>query len=188
MIYANEDIYEGQWHEGKRNGYGVLTKRNGDHFEGHWVNGQREGQGSYYFSDKNKLFVGEWVEDNPKCGVYTEVEDEDAVPKPEKPDFKDDYEAPELPDIKLADPTNLLEDAMEKVKAQRAKYRAQYIPIDEMFTEQELNDLQRAFETVSQGDDFVNMLSLKTLFAEMGFYPSDETLDELLKSCGMNEE
>lgn len=117
MIYANEDIYEGQWHEGKRNGYGVLTKRNGDHFEGHWVNGLREGQGSYYFSDKNKLFVGEWVEDNPKCGVYTEVEDEDAAPKTQKPDFKDDYIHPELPDIKLADPTNLLEDAMEKVKA-----------------------------------------------------------------------
>ena len=42
MIYANENIYEGQWHEGKRNGYGVLTKRNGDHFEGHWVEDQRE--------------------------------------------------------------------------------------------------------------------------------------------------
>jgi hypothetical protein len=28
------------------------------------------------------------------------------------------------------------------------------------------------------------MLSLKTLFAEMGIYPTDEILDELLKSCG----
>jgi hypothetical protein len=63
MIYANENIYEGQWHEGKRNGYGVLTKRNGDHFEGHWVNDLREGQGSYFYHDKNKLFVGEWVAD-----------------------------------------------------------------------------------------------------------------------------
>jgi hypothetical protein len=26
MIYANGDIYEGQWHEGKRNGYGAMTK------------------------------------------------------------------------------------------------------------------------------------------------------------------
>ena len=42
MIYNNGNIYEGQWHEGKRNGYGVLTKRNGDHFEGHWVNDKRE--------------------------------------------------------------------------------------------------------------------------------------------------
>jgi len=51
MIYANGDIYEGQWHEGKRNGYGALTKynlneyklnrRNGDHYEGQWVNDKR---------------------------------------------------------------------------------------------------------------------------------------------------
>jgi len=31
------------------------------------------------------------------------------------------------------------------------------------------------------------MLSLKTLFAEMGFYPSDENLEELLTSCGMKD-
>lgn len=56
---------------GKRSGYGVLTKRCGDHFEGHWVNDMREGQGSYYFAQKNKIFVGEWVADNPKAGVYS---------------------------------------------------------------------------------------------------------------------
>ena len=73
MIYQNGNIYEGQWHEGKRNGYGVLTKS--------------EGQGSYFYSDKNKLFVGEWVDDQPKTGVYTEVEDEDADNGPKRPYF-----------------------------------------------------------------------------------------------------
>ena len=77
MIYQNGDIYEGQWNSDKRNGYGVLTKRNGDYYEGQWVNDLKEGQGSYYFSSKGKLFVGEWSEDHPKCGVYTEVEDPD---------------------------------------------------------------------------------------------------------------
>ena len=93
MIEANGDIYEGQWHEGKRNGYGVLTKRNGDHFEGHWVNDKREGQGSYYFSEKAKLFVGEWVDDQPKCGIYTEVKDEDAPPPTPKFYREHAYEA-----------------------------------------------------------------------------------------------
>ena len=32
------------------------------------------------------------------------------------------------------------------------------------------------------------MLSLKTLFAEMGIYPTDEMLTELLKSCGKSGE
>ena len=99
MIYANENIYEGQWHEAKRNGYGVLTKRNGDHFEGHWVNDMREGQGSYFYQDKNKLFVGEWVNDQPKTGVYTEVEDEDADNQPKQAFFNDPYQLPSIPEL-----------------------------------------------------------------------------------------
>ena len=39
------------------------NRRNGDHFEGKWVNDKREGQGSYFYSSKNKVFVGEWVND-----------------------------------------------------------------------------------------------------------------------------
>lgn len=98
MIYANGDIYEGMWSFGKKSGYGKMTRfvssayknlktlqsrRNGDHFEGHWVNDKREGKGSYFFSAKNKVFVGEWVDDMPKAGVYSEVDDPDN-PKIEK--------------------------------------------------------------------------------------------------------
>jgi len=184
IIYESQDIYEGQWHEGKKSGYGVLVKKNGDHFEGHWVNDKKEGQGSYLFAEKNKLFVGEWVDDHPKCGIYTEVEDEDAPPKPNKPHFMDDYFMPPLPGIRLENPTEVLERAMDKTKNERSRYRAQYIPIDEMFTPQELEDLQQAFDAVAQGEPEVNMISLKTLFAEMGIFPSDEMLNDLLKSLG----
>lgn len=134
MIYANENIYEGQWHEAKRNGYGVLTKRNGDHFEGHWVNDLREGQGSYFYHDKNKLFVGEWVADQPKAGVYTEVEDENAEQRPERPHFQDKYILPSINELKLVDPARVLERAMERTKQDRAHFRVQHIPIEEMFT------------------------------------------------------
>ena len=82
-----------------------MTKRNGDHFEGHWVNDMREGQGSYYYHDKNKLFVGEWVNDQPKTGVYTEVEDDDAEKYAKKPYFTDPYELPPIAELKLSDPT-----------------------------------------------------------------------------------
>ena len=149
MIYANENIYEGQWHEGKRNGYGVLTKRNGDHFEGHWVNDLREGQGSYFYHDKNKLFVGEWVSDQPKTGVYTEVEDDEADKQPKKPFFTDAYVLPPINELKLQDPTRILERAMERTKRERAKFRAQFIPIEEMFTQAELLDLRQAFEAAA---------------------------------------
>lgn len=184
IIYANQDIYEGQWHEGNKSGYGVLVKKNGDHFEGHWVNDKKEGQGSYLFAEKNKLFVGEWVDDHPKCGIYTEVEDDEAVPRPEKPHFMDEYYMPSLPSVKLENPTEVLEIAMNKTKNERAKYRAQYIPIDEMFTPEELENLQHAFDTVAQGESEVNLESLKTLFAEMAMFPSDNNLKDLLKSLG----
>lgn len=187
MIYANENIYEGQWHEGKRNGYGVLTKRNGDHFEGHWVNDMREGQGSYFYHDKNKLFVGEWVNDQPKTGVYTEVEDDEVEKHPKKPFFTDPYVLPPIYELKLTDPTRILERAMERTKRERAKFRAQHIPVEEMFTQVELIDLRQAFEAAATpGQQHVNMNSLKALFGSMGIFPTDEMLIELLKSCGKN--
>lgn len=43
------------------------------------MNDMREGQGSYFFAERNKIFVGEWVADNPKAGVYSEVEDPTSV-------------------------------------------------------------------------------------------------------------
>jgi len=65
---------------------------------------------------------------------------------------------------------------MERTKRERARFRASYIPIEEMFSEAELLDLKGAFEAVAQGESYVNVLSLKTLFAEMGIFPNDEML------------
>lgn len=187
MIYANENIYEGQWHEAKRNGYGVLTKRNGDHYEGHWVNDLREGQGSYFYHDKNKLFVGEWVADQPKNGVYTEVEDENAERRPEHPHFQDKYILPPINELKLVDPARVLERAMERTKQERAHFRVQHIPIEEMFTQQEYENLRMAFESFSMGEAYVTFDSLKALLERMmdaGYQPSDEQVEELLRTCG----
>jgi hypothetical protein len=144
----------------------------------------REGQGSYYYHDKNKLFVGEWVNDQPKTGVYTEVEDDEAEKFPKKPFFTDPYVLPQINELRLQDPTHILERAMERTKRDRAKFRAQYIPIEEMFSSPELMDLKQAFEAAAQGEAYVNILSLKTLFAGMGIFPSDDMLNELLRSCG----
>lgn len=73
---------------------------------------------------------------------------------------------------------------MERTKQERAKFRAQYIPIEEMFSSPELMDLKQAFEAAAQGESYVNILSLKTLFAGMGIFPNDDMLTELLRSCG----
>ena len=61
-----------------------------------------------------------------------------------------------MPRLTLADPTRILEKAMEKTKQDRANFRVQHIPIEEMFVAQELMDLKTAFEAVSNGEAFVN--------------------------------
>lgn len=91
-----------------------------------------------------------------------------------KPHFQDPYKLPSVPKLSLADPTRLLEKAMEKTKQDRANFRVQHIPIEEMFTAQELMDLKTAFEAVSNGEAFVNQESLKALFADMQIFPTDE--------------
>ena len=93
-----------------------------------------------------------------------------------------------MPKLRLADPTRILEKAMEKTKQDRANFRVQHIPIEEMFTAQELMDLKTAFEAVSMGEAFVNSESLKALFADMQIYPTDEQLQELLETCGKSDE
>ena len=49
-------------------------------------------------------------------------------------------------------------------------------------------DLKTAFEAVSMGEAFVNLESLKALFADMQIYPTDEQLIELLETCGKKDE
>lgn len=57
-----------------------------------------------------------------------------------------------------------------------------------MFTNAELFDLKQAFDAAAQGEAYVNILSLKTLFSSMGIFPSDDMLNELLRSCGKEGE
>lgn len=58
---------------------------------------------------------------------------------------------PPIPELKLADPTRILEKAMERTKRVRSQFRTKFIPLEEMFTSQELMDLRAAFDAVSMG-------------------------------------
>ena len=68
--------------------------------------------------------MGEWVGDQPKTGVYTEVEDDEAEKYPKSPFFTDPYVLPPIAELKLANPTKILERAMERTKRERARFRA----------------------------------------------------------------
>jgi len=63
-----------------------------------------------------------------------------------------------------------------------------HIPIEEMFTTDELMNLRTAFEAVSMGEAFINLDALKALFEDMQADYSDEQLTEFLELCGKSED
>jgi hypothetical protein len=79
----------------------------------------------------------------------------------------DKYILPPVNELKLQDPSAVLERAMERTKQDRAHFRVRHIPIEEMFTQQEYENLRIAFEAVSMGEAYVNLDSLKILFDRM---------------------
>ncbi len=44
-MYANEDIYEGEFVAGEMNGYGKLIQKDGTQYESFWVNNKPNGRG-----------------------------------------------------------------------------------------------------------------------------------------------
>lgn len=114
MIYANGDVYEGSWENDLKHGYGILEKKGGDKYYGYWNEGLKEGQGYYYYYQKGKIYMGEWHEDAPRCGVYTDVDDENM-----KKEFKKHFRAlnpdAQIPALKLQNPEGLLEECIDSV-------------------------------------------------------------------------
>ena len=75
QFFLSGDTYTGGWDRGQQSGFGSLVKVNGDVYEGMYVRGRREGQGMYYYRDKDKMFDGEWVDDQPVTGVILAARD-----------------------------------------------------------------------------------------------------------------
>lgn len=46
-----------------------MVELNGDIFEGNWINGVKEGFGSKYFSKNQIMMIGEWVNGQPVSSV-----------------------------------------------------------------------------------------------------------------------
>ena len=119
MMYANGDIYEGEWVDDMRQGYGCYSKANGDYFEGYYFKDKKEGEGSYFFNATSKLYVGEWVDDAPKAGVYSEVENPQVRKYMHPEYFTDTYELPPMPPLDLQNPQSVVKTAMDDARMQR---------------------------------------------------------------------
>jgi len=178
LRYGNGDLYIGEWCNGLRSGQGTLNKANGDCYEGYWLDDKREGHGSHFYAESGKVFVGEWANDLPKAGVYTQ-----ANPNPEQA-----TEVPTtsvLPPVRLAMPAEVLEAALAAVRNVRKSVRARNTPLNRLFAEDEVIALREAFESVQRGDYTIGPSQLQGLCTHLGTELPMPRLRQLLADVGL---
>jgi len=178
LRYDNGDLYVGEWHNGQRSGQGTLNKANGDCYEGSWLNDKREGNGSYFYAEKGKVFVGEWANDLPKAGIYTQ-----ASPSPDQT-----LAVPlttNLPPVRLAVPAEVLERALMAVRNARKSVRVQATPVNRFFSDDELDALRSVFQTLQRNDGTVGPGDVGTLCSQLGTEVPEARVRQLLTQVGL---
>lgn len=182
LRYANGDLYVGEWHDGVRSGRGTLNKANGDCYEGFWLCDKREGSGSFFYAESGKVFSGEWADDLPKAGVYTQ-----AQPNPEQAQAVPVTFA--LPEVELANPDAVLEGALAAVRNARKSHRAQNTPVTRLFSEDEIEALRNAFANHANPDSgYIQTSELQALCSSLGTEVDAQRLDRLLDAAGLRVE
>ncbi|KAL8440536.1 hypothetical protein Efla_003207 [Eimeria flavescens] len=63
MLCPRRFVYEGEWHQGVPNGWGVLRCADGSEYHGEWASGQRHGFGEQTFPNGSR-YEGQWVNGN----------------------------------------------------------------------------------------------------------------------------
>jgi len=121
LEYPNGDYYEGEWHNDLQHGFGTLFLANGNVFEGLFRDGLKDGSGRFFYAATRKVYEGEWVEDEPRCGEYrdpTRDELQHEMAKFREPPIP--HESFPLPKIGLLDPQGTLDLAKTQTRLMNA--------------------------------------------------------------------
>ncbi|EGD79438.1 hypothetical protein PTSG_10002 [Salpingoeca rosetta] len=107
MTYADGSVYEGEWLEDQRCGRGLLLLANQNRYEGEWENDLKHGRGTFYYINKGQCYQGVWKDGTPKCGEMIDMERERA----------DDPTKYAIPQLGLKDAEDVLDAAETSVLA-----------------------------------------------------------------------
>ena len=178
MIYANEDIYQGSWKEDKKHGHGILEKANGDKYYGYWNSDMKEGQGYYWYSKTGKVYLGEWHEDCPRCGIFTDVNDDKLHIDLSK--VTDPKEIPaSIPELSLKNPEGVLEESINSVYFIRSIKEVKNKNLQELFKNEDQKEIIKMYSqlrtTKKKDDEDENKIPDFTI-----------TLDQLKKTIKSN--
>ena len=75
MNYENQDVYEGYWKNGKRNGLGKFESTGGYFYEGNWENGLKKGEGISTEKKDSKIYTRKGIFKNDQLIEGTKVVD-----------------------------------------------------------------------------------------------------------------
>lgn len=181
MIYENNDMYVGSWSKGQRNGYGILIKSNGDLFEGHWVNDKREGEGCYFFKEKAKVIVGQWVDDQPKTAIYADVNDENEGYLANKKKLLT------LPALELENQERLLKELFFSVTQERKAYRIKNTYVADLFDESTFANLREKMSHIDE-NSILDSYNVSTLLYNLNISEEKEDLNEICNLLGIQPE
>ena len=181
MIYANEDIYQGSWKEDKKHGHGILEKSNGDKYYGYWNSDMKEGQGYYWYSKTGKVYLGEWHEDCPRCGIFTDVNDDKLHFDLSK--ITDPKEIPaSIPELNLKNPEGVLEESIRSVYFIRSIKEVKNKNLQELFKNSQLRTTKKKDEDEENKiPDFTITLDQlkKTIKSNLDFDLSNDILETI---------
>ena len=61
-VEINKDVYEGEFKDNKREGYGKLIYEDGEYYIGEWLNDKKHGNGIEYYKNGNIKYDGNFVD------------------------------------------------------------------------------------------------------------------------------
>lgn len=189
MEYPSGDVYQGSWNNDKKDGFGTMWYANGNIFEGFWQGDQKEGSGLFYYLSTDKIYEGEWSEDQPRCGEYREPK------QPEKfrfhrPHIKHDQKvAYGLPELALADPASVIDRSLAEVRMSKLQNSTLHdTPNFGGVIEAEYLDKALAvFNELSEDQETIMIFKLGEVLKHLGLNILPEDINEIITQLEMKD-
>lgn len=180
--YGNGDQYIGEWSQDLQNGFGTMNYANGNIYEGLWYNGKKEGPGLFFYASTKKVYQGEWLDDQPKCGEFrspTSAEELRFVRPLPRGIYFNDFK---LPNLGLANAQGVLDLSISSTRMQSlnksssSEGNTNIAPVSDDILEK----AGELFKSLSKGSDTLAVEQLGPILDAMGLQLDSSSLNQLM--------
>jgi hypothetical protein len=181
--HSNGDVYVGEWTDDHEHGFGTLSYANGNVYEGLWSNGKKEGPGIFFYASTKKIYQGEWLEDQPRCGEFRaptnaeEVRFHRTLPRGL---FVNDFE---LPSLGLAKADEVLDAAVSTVRLSSLNRTGRTAETQSLsITSDQMQEAERVFNSlVLNSSGTIELHNLEEVLVAMGLFINSMDLEQVIE-------